>query len=73
MGLFERDYRIEQLDAFFVIGQEIELTNYPNKNILPNNEYILAQNNFLHFKKYDYRFHWNNDNSIIEIWIPIQN
>lgn len=154
------DYRIEELDAFSVIGQEIELTNYQNKNmkictgfwkqfndnlkkaylsqytnwikyafmskrngtlfyhcavpkkstipenfilrevepqkylvfehigsmdkiyktyekiykdILPNNEYILVQNNFLHFEKYDYRFHWNNENSIIEIWIPIQN
>ncbi|HAQ1516394.1 transcriptional regulator, partial [Enterococcus faecium] len=21
---------------------------------------------------YDYRFHWNSDNSVIEIWIPIQ-
>ncbi|MCR0543660.1 transcriptional regulator, partial [[Clostridium] innocuum] len=21
---------------------------------------------------YDYRFHWNRDNSVIEIWIPIQ-
>ncbi|HAP8552898.1 TPA: transcriptional regulator, partial [Enterococcus faecium] len=26
----------------------------------------------LHFEKYDYRFHWNSDNSVIEIWIPIQ-
>ncbi|HAP8748024.1 transcriptional regulator, partial [Enterococcus faecium] len=25
-----------------------------------------------HFEKYDYRFHWNSDNSVIEIWIPIQ-
>ncbi|HAP8558889.1 TPA: transcriptional regulator, partial [Enterococcus faecium] len=24
------------------------------------------------FEKYDYRFHWNSDNSVIEIWIPIQ-
>ncbi|HFP7950914.1 TPA: transcriptional regulator, partial [Enterococcus faecium] len=23
-------------------------------------------------EKYDYRFHWNSDNSVIEIWIPIQ-
>ncbi len=27
------DYRIEELVAFSVIGQEIELTNYQNKNI----------------------------------------
>ena len=30
------------------------------------------QNEFLHFEKYDYRFHWNSSESIIEIWIPIQ-
>ncbi len=154
------DYRIEELDAFSVIGQEIELTNYQMKNIkictafwkrfnanlkkaylsqfgnwikyafiekrngtlfyycavpkkliipenfilrevkaqkylvfehigsmdkiyktytkiykeiLPNSEYIPVQNNFLHFEKYDNRFYWNNENSIIEIWIAIQN
>ncbi|AKA68757.1 GyrI-like domain-containing protein [Clostridium scatologenes] len=153
------EYRIEKLEAFSVIGQEIELTNYEKKNIkisttfwkkfnnnlkkaylsqfanwikyafmgkrngtlfyycavpknitvpqnfilrevetqkylvfehigsmdkiyktyakiykeiLPNSEYILVQNNFLHFERYDYRFHWNNQNSVIEIWIPIQ-
>lgn len=42
------------------------------KEILPNNQYILRQNDFLHFEKYDYRFHWNGENSVIEIWVPVQ-
>lgn len=152
------NYRIEQLDTFFIIGQEIEITNSKKENIristsfwkqfnvnlkkeylsqspnwlkyafmerrdgklyyycaipkktivpsqfvekeilaqrylvvehigkmnaiyqtydkiytqvLPDNEYQLSQKQFLHFEKYDYRFHWNRDDSIIEIWIPI--
>ncbi|MDE6969023.1 MAG: transcriptional regulator, partial [Eubacterium sp.] len=28
--------------------------------------------NFLHFERYDYRFQWNRENSIIEIWLPIK-
>ena len=28
--------------------------------------------NFLHFEKYDNRFHWHRINSVIEIWVPIQ-
>ena len=23
-------------------------------------------------ERYDYRFHWNKENSIIEIWLPIK-
>jgi len=42
------------------------------QDILLNSNYVLMQSDFLHFEKYDYRFHWNNENSIIEIWIPIQ-
>jgi len=42
------------------------------QDILPNSGYKLMQNDFLHFERYDYRFHWNAENSIIEIWIPIQ-
>ncbi len=42
------------------------------QKILPNSQYILEQDEFLHFEKYDRRFHWNRENSIIEIWIPIQ-
>lgn len=42
------------------------------QEILPKMEYIPLQENFLHFEKYDYRFHWNKENSIIEIWLPIK-
>lgn len=42
------------------------------KEILPNAEYIPLQDNFLHFERYDTRFHWNRDSSVIEIWIPIK-
>ena len=40
--------------------------------IIPNTPYTPIKNIILHFEKYDYRFHWNRDNSVIEIWIPIQ-
>lgn len=42
------------------------------KNILPNEKYVAIKEDFLHFEKYDFRFHWNKANSVIEIWIPIQ-
>ena len=42
------------------------------KEILPNSGYMPLHNEFLHFEKYDYRFHRNSSESIIEIWIPIQ-
>ena len=42
------------------------------KKILPNTEYIPMQESFLHFERYDYRFHWNRENSIIEIWLLIR-
>lgn len=41
------------------------------QELLPNTEYIPLQESFLHFEKYDYRFHWNREDSIIEIWLPI--
>lgn len=40
--------------------------------ILPSIRYRAQTNTFLHFEKYDYRFHWNQEHSIIEIWVPIQ-
>lgn len=39
--------------------------------IIPNTGYKLIRDNFLHFEKYDYRFHWNREDSIIEIWVPV--
>ena len=42
------------------------------QEVLPNAECIPLQEDFLHFERYDYRFHWNRENSIIEIWLPIK-
>ena len=42
------------------------------QEILPNTDYTPLQEEFLHFERYDYRFHWNRENSIIEIWIPLK-
>lgn len=42
------------------------------EGFIPNSGYMPLQNEFLHFEKYDYRFHWNSSESIIEIWIPVQ-
>lgn len=42
------------------------------KEILPTTRYSPINDRFLHFEKYDRRFHWNREDSIIEIWIPIQ-
>lgn len=41
------------------------------QEILPDTSYLPVQEKFLHFEKYDDRFHWNRENSVIEIWIPI--
>ena len=42
------------------------------EGFIPNSGYMPLQNEFLHFEKYDYRFHRNSSESIIEIWIPVQ-
>lgn len=42
------------------------------REIIPNLPYIPIKDSFLHFEKYDYRFRWNRNNSIIEIWIPVK-
>lgn len=31
------------------------------QEVLHNTEYIPLQENFLHFERYDYRFHWNDE------------
>lgn len=41
------------------------------QEIIPGAGYIPFQTDFLHFERFDHRFHWNNENSIIEIWVPI--
>ena len=42
------------------------------QEVLSNVECIPLQEVFLHFERYDYRFHWNRENSVIEIWLPIK-
>lgn len=46
--------------------------NYIYQQFIPFHPYTLNKNHFLHFEKYDYRFHWNKADSVIEIWIPIE-
>lgn len=41
------------------------------KEVLPKVGCNLAQEDFLHFERYDDRFHWNREDSVIEIWLPI--
>ena len=45
--------------------------NYVFKEIIPKNN-IIRKNSFAYFEKYDYRFKWNNENSIIDINVPIE-
>ena len=40
--------------------------------LIPKLGLNLEQTNFLHFEKYDERFHWNRSSSIIELWIPLK-
>lgn len=42
------------------------------RNLLPNIKYEPLPTDLIHLEKYDERFHWNRENSIIEIWIPIK-
>ncbi|WP_347175531.1 GyrI-like domain-containing protein [Polaribacter uvawellassae] len=45
------------------------------KVILPKSNLKIedqAKTGFIHFEKYDYRFKWNNPNSIIDIYLPIK-
>ena len=43
------------------------------QNFLPHTNYKPLKEDCIHFEKYDHRFHWNREDSIIEIWIPIEN
>lgn len=42
------------------------------QKLIPKLGLNLEQTNFLHFEKYDERFHWNRSSSIIELWIPLK-
>lgn len=41
------------------------------QEFIPNTPYIPIKDIILHFEKYNYRYHWNRDNSVIGIRIPI--
>ena len=44
------------------------------KKIIPQNNLSLdPERIILHYEKYDYRFSWNRSDSIIEIYLPIEN
>jgi predicted transcriptional regulator YdeE len=42
------------------------------KEIIPNNKFELNQIEYFHFELYNYKFKWNNDESIIGIYVPIK-
>lgn len=41
------------------------------QELVPKLSLSLKQTSFLHFEKYGEKFHWNRENSVIEIWVPI--
>jgi AraC family transcriptional regulator len=43
------------------------------KQIIPNDKLTLNQSEYFHFEFYNYIFKWNNSESIIEIYIPLNN
>lgn len=42
------------------------------RHLLPNIHYEPLKEDCIHFERYDHRFHWNREDSIIEIWVPIR-
>ena len=42
----------------------------PKKDFVPND--FTENRQFVYFEKYDYKFHWNREDSVIEIYIPIK-
>lgn len=45
--------------------------NYVYNEIIPQNNILVESRQFVYFEKYDYKFHWNREDSVIEIYIPI--
>jgi AraC family transcriptional regulator len=43
------------------------------KKIIPENNLILNQLEYFHFELYNSKFKWNNNESTIEIYIPLNN
>ena len=46
--------------------------NYVYKEIIPKNNILVENRQFVYFEKNDYKFHWNREDSVIEIYIPIK-
>ena len=42
--------------------------NYVYKEIIPKNNILVENRQFVYFEKYDYKFHWNREDSVIEIY-----
>jgi len=42
------------------------------RTLLPNSGRRPAQQQFLHFERYDDRFYWNRESSILELWVPVE-
>ncbi|MDO5564908.1 MAG: GyrI-like domain-containing protein [Eubacteriales bacterium] len=49
-----------------------DTVNYIYKEIIPKNNILVENEQFIYFEKYDYKFHWNREDSIIEIYVPIK-
>lgn len=44
------------------------------KKILPASEIALNENReLIHFELYDHRFNWNSPDSVIDIYVPLDN
>ena len=65
-------YKYLVVEHIGAMGKIYETYRKIYQEIIPNTPYTPIKNIILHFEKYDYRFHRNRDNSVIEIWIPIQ-
>lgn len=74
-GFTEKDiYKSKYLKVKHV-GNMNKLDNtikYIYNEIIPKNNIKVQNKEFIYFEKYDYKFHWNRVDSIIEIYIPIE-
>jgi AraC family transcriptional regulator len=43
------------------------------KKVIPENSFVINQLENFHFELYNYKFKWDNEESIIEIHVPINN
>lgn len=41
------------------------------KEIIPESKLSLNQSEYFHFERYNHQFQWNNNRSIIEIYVPV--